>query len=387
MGFDPKNLKKHLHEIVSPTDQESVPGVLQEDKPQKPPVRRWIKRIFVAAVAVVVLVFVAGVAAVWFLLQAPQADPTEQSFAIVQGEGIRDIASRLETEGLIRNAFAFRALLVFQGRETQVKAGDFLLSPAMAAFRISEVITAQAPPERDLTVTVPEGFDAAHIDARLMQEGFGEAGDFLSAVLSEAACAGFSAVEPCSRAPVNIQELEGYLFPDTYRFRKDATSQDIAVKMLANFERKLSEDLRDEIIQQKKSVHDIVIMASLIEKEVRTSRDMKMVSGVLWKRFEIAMPLQVDASVLYALEREGIEGKKTSSDLTTADLQFDSPHNTYKYAGLPAGPIANPGLAALVAAIEPEASSFLYYLSAPDGTTIFSRTLEEHNRAKARYLQ
>ena len=388
MGFNPQNLQKNMHEIVASEERLETGDEKPEIGKQLPPKGRgrWVKRIILGALAALGLILAVCIFMVWFLLQAPQNVAAQQSFVIMQGETISDIAQRLQAQGLVRNGFIFQLLLIFQGREAQVKAGDFMLSPAMSAFRVSEVLTAKAPPERDLTVTIPEGFDVADIDARFSQEGLGEANEFLSALFNEAACADFELIEPCSRAPVGMREFEGYLFPDTYRFRKDSAPQDIAVKMFINFENKLSGELREEILRQGKSIHDIVTIASIIEREVRTDRDMKVVSGILYKRLEIGMPLQVDASVLYALERSEVKGQKTSSTLTIEDLQFDSPYNTYKYAGLPVGPISNPGLAALTAAIYPEASPYLYYLSAPDGTTVFSRTLEEHNRAKAQYL-
>ena len=182
-----------------------------------------------------------------------------------------------------------------------------------------------------------------------------------------------------SDKPKNLS-LEGYLFPDTYEVKKGAGSEDIIKKILNNFDKKLNSDLRTEIKNQGKSIFEIITIASLIEKEVRTFEDKKLVSGVLWKRLESNMPLQVDATIAYITE------KKTTKVLKT-DTQIDSLYNAYKYSGLPLGPICNPGIESIKAAIYPENSEYWYYLSTPEGETIFSRTLEEHNIAKAKYLK
>ena len=175
--------------------------------------------------------------------------------------------------------------------------------------------------------------------------------------------------------------LEGYLFPDTYRIFRDATAEDIIAKMLDNFNGKLSPAMRADISKQGKSIHDIVVMSSIVEKEVRSAADKKIVAGILYKRLELGMKLEVDVTINY------ISGKNNPSS-ALEDLQIDSPYNTYKYYGLPPGPIANPGLDAIMAAIYPEKSPYLFYLNRQDtGETIFSKTYEEHLRNKAKYLK
>jgi len=174
------------------------------------------------------------------------------------------------------------------------------------------------------------------------------------------------------------KNLEGYLFPDTYNIEKNDGVKKIVEKMLENFGIKLDSQLREEIQKQGKSVFEIITMASLIEKEVRIYIDKETVSGVLWKRLDSNMPLQVDATIVY------VTGKKTVSKEET---KIDSLYNTYKYLGLPFGPICNPGLDSIKAAIYPKESKYWYYLSTLEGETIFSRTLEEHNMNKAKHLK
>jgi len=179
--------------------------------------------------------------------------------------------------------------------------------------------------------------------------------------------------------PENVN-LEGYLFPDTHQVGIGESIEEIVRRLLDNFDRKLVPDLREEIQNQNKTIFEIITMASLLEKEVRTLEEKKLVSGILWKRLENNMPLQVDATITY------ITGKKTTK-ISKEDTEIDSPYNTYKYLGLPLGPISNPGLESILAALYPEESEYWYYLSLPSGETIFSKTLEEHNLAKAQYLK
>ncbi len=150
--------------------------------------------------------------------------------------------------------------------------------------------------------------------------------------------------------------------------------------MLANFNNKLNANLKSEIEKQEKSFFDIITIASLIEKEVREYKDKRLVSGIIRKRLEIGMPLQVDATISY------ITGRRTT-EISIAETKIDSPYNTYKYRGLPITPICNPGIESIKAALYPKESDYLYYLSKPDGETVFSRNHQEHIAAKNRYLR
>jgi UPF0755 protein len=150
--------------------------------------------------------------------------------------------------------------------------------------------------------------------------------------------------------------------------------------MLINFDDKITSDLKKEIKNQNKTLFEIITMASMIEKEVKTMEDKKIVSGILWKRMDSGMRLQVDATVLYAQNKEGLK-------VYTKDTQIDSPYNTYKNDGLPLGPISNPGIDSIIAAVYPTKTAYYYYLSASDGKTIWARTLEDHNNNKIKYLK
>ena len=174
--------------------------------------------------------------------------------------------------------------------------------------------------------------------------------------------------------------LEGFLFPDTYRIYRDSSSEEMIKIFLANFEKKISPEMREKFTAQKRSVFAVIIMASIIEKEVRGDEDRRLVSDIFWRRLEKGMPLQADSTVNYVV------GENNPSS-TAEDLAFNSLYNTYKYPGLPLGPICNPGLSAIVAAIDPVSNANWYFLTDKTGAVHYAKTLEEHNRNKMKYLK
>ena len=224
------------------------------------------------------------------------------------------------------------------------------------------------------SVTFPEGFTENQIAARIADRQGVAVKDFLQ----EATPAQFAEKFPFLLNLSKSRTLEGYLFPDTYRLAKDDAPKDVIVRMLANFNVKVTQELRDEAKAQNRTFDEIVIMASIIEKEVQSAEDMALVSGVLWKRIDTNEGLYADATLEYIVNKDG--------ELTVQDLAKDTPYNTRKYRGLPPGPISNPGLSAILAAIRPEKSDYYYYLTAKDGDTVFAKTNDEHNRNKAKYL-
>ena len=380
-----------MGEYLSGTQEHSVLPEGPLALPKLPPPRVKWRRIAGVLLFGLLSGGIAGAGAIAFYVFTP-IDPAgaEKEFIIEPGTRVVEVTAALEREGFVRNGLAFATLLRFQGREADVKAGTFILSPAMTSRRISDILTAQAPPERDLRTTVPEGFTVVETAERLAESGAVESASiFLDAVVRIspydflAQCAAALGSASCE---VPVRTLEGYLFPDTYRFRKQATPNEIVAKFLENFDRQFSPQLRSEAMASGRSLSDIVTMASLVEREAKFDADRPIIAGILFKRLEIGMPLQVDATVLYAKSEGGLVTLPIR-DLTLEDLQIDSLYNTYRVAGLPPGPIASPGLKSLLAALRPEPSLYLFYLHAPDGTTVYSRTLQEHNAAKDRYLR
>ena len=297
----------------------------------------------------------------------------ERTFKIEKGEGGNEIAANLEKTGLIRGAFYFETHIWFQNFGTKMQAGEYLISPKMSIKDIAAKFSKGDIVPNEIEVTFPEGFTLKDMEERLAQKGFENIN------LSQFKPIFFGSRFSFLRN-INAVNLEGFLFPDTYNFNKSWSSLEVVEKILENFDKKVSSDLLLEINRQGKSIFDVIVMASIIEREVRTDEDKKLVSGILWKRFTIGMPLQADATIVYA------SGKKNGY-VTLEDLKIQSPYNTYLYAGLPIGPISNPGLESIIAAIYPQSSDFWYYLSKPSGETVFSKTLTEHNNAKIKYLK
>ena len=282
-------------------------------------------------------------------------------FNIEKGTSVKEIARNLENEKIIKSAHFFLVYSLLTNNKN-IQAGEYLLSPQMNIPQIIEIIVGGKINEEKITII--EGWDLDDITKYLEEKGISTKEEFFK----------------ITGEPRSKDSLEGYIFPDTYNITSRDTAETIVQKALSNFEIKINNELKEEIERQGKTITDIIIMASVIEKEVRTLEDKKNVSDVLWKRINAGIPLQTCATVLYALEEK-------KSSVSTADTQVDSPYNTYKYRGLPIGPIANPGMNSIIAAIYPTKNNYWYYLSSPDGKTHFSVNLEEHNYKKNLYLR
>ena len=228
---------------------------------------------------------------------------------------------------------------------------------------------------KEKTLTFIEGWTNRQIAEYLSGQGFGTIQDFLSIV--EKKSGWWDNYEVLFSRPKD-RDLEGYLFPDTYRVYGDSAISDIIKKMLANLENKLTANLRLEIKSQDKTIHEILTLASILEKEVSTDYDRAMVADIFYKRIGVGMPLQADSTVNY------VSGK-SESRAAGIDLNIDNPYNTYKYNNLPPGPICNPGLSSIKAAVYPLKNNYWYFLTTPDGKVIYSETFEQHVAAKNKY--
>ena len=320
-------------------------------------------------------------------------------FKVEKGEGSKEIALNLERDGLIKWDLPFRVYVLTKDISGNLQAGTYELSPSMTIPQIAKKFA--SGDTLKIKVTIPEGFTLKDIQEELTsklqrnvrgasrsEEGGGgvvvcdfRAGDFKQE---------FDFLEDSP----DVASLEGFLFPDTYFFELNQDDKGIVERFLKNFGEKFAPYQNRTVLGEKK-IFEIVIMASLIEKEVQTLEDKKLVSGILWKRLENKIPLQVDATISY-ITRALAKGEDERSSSTTGkktvkvsieETKIDSPYNTYKYRGLPIGPISNPGLESIIAAISPQKSDSWYYLSTPEGETIFRKTLEEHNIARAKYLK
>ena len=285
-------------------------------------------------------------------------------FTIKEGETLKIISQNLKEEGYIRNSNLFYISLYLNNNPKAIKAGVYQLNSKMGTFKIiNQIMTGETITEK---ITIIEGWTIPEIATYLEKEGLFAEKDFEASANSEIFTNEF---EFLKYKPKN-NNLEGFLFPDTYYIKKDDTPEIIIRRMLSNFENKVWSKIKD-----KENFYDTLILASILEKEVTTFKDKQLVADILSKRLKIGMALQVDATVLYA------------NNLETLDLEIDSPYNTYKYPGLPIGPISNPGLESIEAVLNPIENNYWYYLSTKDGTTIFSKTFEEHKINKNIYLR
>jgi len=316
----------------------------------------------------------------WRSLNSPlDAKGKERLFTVNQGETAEQIANHLRRESLIKSVFYFK---YYVGRNNSLKAGEYLISPRLTAREIAKILAAGEALSRERSIKIIEGWNLKDIGGYLEKNQVVPANDFLNLAKRPLKSWQFNFLKPDFLNDASAQaNLEGYLFPDTYRIFKDAAAEEIIFKILANFDKKLTPEMRAEIKRQKKTIYEIVTMASVIEREVRSTNDMKIVSGIFWDRIKNGQALESCATLAYIL---GVN----KPQYTLEDTKINSPYNTYKYRGLPPGPIANPGLNAISAAIYPEFTPYNYFLSDPaTGQTIYSKTLEEHNSNKYKYLK
>lgn len=296
-------------------------------------------------------------------IEISQGQSASQVWRMLVDEGYSDRTIPWKYYGRMDNAAA-----KIQAGVYHVEKGESI-SGVVKRFAIGDVQT------KEFSVTFPEGFTLDQIAARYADRTGKTAKEFLDEAVVGKYADKFSFLKDLQ----GERNLEGYLFPDTYRITPDDSPEDVIMRMLGNFDTKITEGVREEIARQDNTLDEIINMASILEKEVQTEKDMAMVAGVLWKRIGDGEGLYVDATLEYVVEKNG--------ELTVQDLALDTPYNTRKYRGLPPTPINNPGLTSILAAIRPEASEYYYYLTAKDGTTIFAKTNDEHNRNKLKYLE
>ena len=327
------------------------------------------KKIVYIILAFLVIVLV-SIIIFWRQIRTP-LNPTGETkiFKVSKGDSAKVIAENLEEANLIESPFLFRLYVFLALGQYSLKPGEYELSSKMPIRDIGDTLVLGGVNE--VIITIPEGFSLKQVENRLVGAGLAKRDELMNYKFSKD-------VPPILSDKPKSVSLEGYLFPDTYRFFKDATLSDVISKMIDNLSNKLTPDLKTAIKNSSYSTYEILTMASLIEKEIPKDSDRSIVAGILWKRLKAGVPLQVDATLVY------ITGH---NELYEADRKINSPYNTYLYRGLPKGPIANPGLSTIKAAIFPETSPYWYYLSTKDNTTIFSKTLEEHLRNKAIYLK
>ncbi len=289
---------------------------------------------------------------------------------ITSGMGAGKIASKLKEEGLIESRFRFKIAAFLYGRN--LKAGDYEFSPSMNNWRLISAMKRGRVKVNKLTV--PEGFSAKQIAALIGKLKLGDENKFLKLANDR---------DFAAKKGLTGRVLEGYLFPETYLLNNAVKEEEILSLMVFRFEKVMEKNGILKICEERKiKLYDLLRIASIIEKEAGVPAERPLVSAVFWNRIKRQMRLESCATVFYALGEKG-NGK---DHLTNRDLQIDSAYNTYQNYGLPPAPICNPGLASILAALNPAKVNYLYFVSKNDGTQEFSETLEQHNIARKKYL-
>jgi UPF0755 protein len=330
-----------------------------------------VKRALVAIVVALVAAGAAGFVGLRWLTQPYKGfDAAETFVEIPSGTGVNAIGHRLVEAGVIRNTWAFRLAMRLTDEGRPLKAGEYRFTDALTPAEVVDKLARGDVFLRPLTF--PEGLTIAEMGGIFEQHGFGPAKTFIEA--SASAVAEIHDIDP------NARSVEGYVFPETYLLPRRATAPMLVAQMVERF-RHVTADLRAEARARGVSPRELVTLASLVEKETARAEERPLVAAVYRNRLRIGMPLQCDPTVIYALRQAGVY----NGNLTRANMQIDSRYNTYRYPGLPPGPIAAPGRASLEAAAHPADVPYLYFVSKNDGSHVFATTLEEHNRNVQRY--
>ena len=315
------------------------------------------------------LIVVAAAGALAWLLLTPTA--TLRAGPIVVDvpahEGVRGIASRLAQLDVVHSEHAFLALAVVRGSVRQLKAGEYEIPvDASTADVLAQI---EAGRVRQHTVLHPEGATVAELARVLEAERLAPAADVIRVASDEKFLRSHG---------IEVRSVEGYLFPDTYQFVRGLTTEEMLGRMVQRMRSKLTPELLARAKTRGLRAHELLTLASIIEREAVVKDEQRLISAVFWNRLRIDMPLQADPTVQYAV------GKQRGT-LTRADLATDHPFNTYRRPGLPPGPIASPGLGAIEAALDPAPVGYLYFVARDDRRHQFSTTVDEHNAAVTRY--
>lgn len=343
----------------------------------------------IVKITIIVIVIIA----IWFvdgLFRPNSPNDARVEFAIAKGQGVNEISNNLDEAGVLRSKLIFETYLWLKDVEGNLIADDYRLAQNLNVIELAEILTTPQATNNEVEVTLIEGWSNNQIANALAEAGLIDVDKFLDDVghsgVDYALDRRFPSPENYSRdfdflkdKPKN-RGVEGYLFPDTYRFFANATQDDVVEKLLGNFDAKFTEQMRADIKSQGKSVYEIIIMASILEKEVRGLEEKKQAADVFYKRLELGQALQADSTVNYAVG-------KSEFFTTASDREFDSLYNTYKYPGLPPGPISNPSIDSITAAIYPTANDYYYFLTDQDGVVHFAPDYDAHLNNVNTYLR
>jgi UPF0755 protein len=342
--------------------------------------RSWVISLWVVACLLLFMGLVAGGTGfyIWSKLKPMPIGATKE-VTISKGMSANSVSRLLEENGIIRSGFIFGYYLKLKDEGSRFQAGVYELKPGMDSTEIIEKLNAgDTIAAETFRFTIPEGYTLLQIADKLASEGIVDRNKFLELAESKTAWGDVEAVRSIPESDKLHKRLEGYLFPETYEMKTGSTEQDIILRMLKETDRKLGllpDGWQDALEESGRSIHELLTIASLIEREVVVDEERSLVSGVIYNRLKLPMRLQIDATIQYALD-------VPKQVLTHADLKVDSPYNSYENDGLPPGPIASPSLASIEAALYPAETEYLFYVTKKDGsqTHLFAKTFKEHQR-------
>ena len=339
-------------------------------------------------ILLLIIVIAAGGAGAyaWNLMRPLEASTEPIVFEIKSGTGTSKIAEQLQQEGLIRSGLAFKGYLKWKKQGSNFMAGTYSMNPGGSYEQIvNKLKNGEVVPEEMVKFTIPEGYTVLQMADKLSEEGIVDRDEFIKLANDPSA---FD-VDIITDIPVDEElryVLEGYLFPETYELKKDSSTHDVMQRMLEEFQTKVNSipDLEKELQEKNLSLHELLTIASLVEREVVVDAERPLVAGVIYNRIQQDMKLEIDATVQYLLD-------KPKARLLFKDLKVESPYNTYLNKGLPPGPIASPSFPSIQAGLQPEASDYLFYVTKKDGSSehLFAKTYKEHqqNIAKSKAAQ
>jgi UPF0755 protein len=332
----------------------------------------FFKRKPVLVFSIIILFAILLIAVRWFVLPVTwNVKQDSVSVIIEQGDSMTKIVQRLKDRNLIESEKWFLILGKVLGKDRHIQSGRYDFNKGMTLYSVfNKLVRGEVTP---IEVLIPEGLTIKEIAQILKKEIGVDSAKFVKIATDS---------QVAENLNIPASNLEGYLFPNTYRLNWGTDPNKLVLVMVNEFKKTFDSTLSERAKEINFSMHEVVTLASMIEAEAKDGKEREMISAVYHNRLKLGMLLQCDPTVIYALGLNYPQGQTSAPTLFLKDLEIDSPYNTYKYPGLPPGPICNPGKASILAALYPANVDYLYFVAKGDGTHIFSSTLEEHNRAK-----
>lgn len=335
-----------------------------------------------------ILILLASISAAWtykvtYISQSGSSEIKE--ITINQGQSLSQIVDALDQADILNNKLVFKAYLMWTDQDQKIKAGTYKVAGNLSVKELATVLVG-GESQISIDITIPEGWNLRDIAAELKRQGIIKSEEELYQATGFPAStenSKYTALKDDYQFLSSVPQgnsLEGFLFPDTYRFFKNATLEDVLRKIFNNFENKFEDKIQSELSGGSLNLYEAVTLASIIAKEGKTFEDKKMIAGVFLNRLNVGMALQSDPTVNYVT-------LKVTDNPTLDDIKVNSLYNTYKHAGLPPGPIANPGLEDILAVLNPIKHNYFFFINTQEGKLIYSRNFEEHKLNREKYGQ